>query len=84
MIFYRVKKDEFGLAVPVAFMGAPVVVIEKLCSGTESPLCLSAIQKILATGENSSLCNKLLIRCIKIYGCKLVMLYILTPALNHY
>ena len=49
---HRINKSTFGLAAGVAFMGAPVVVGEKLCSGNESKKCLNVIQNILATGNN--------------------------------
>ena len=38
------------MAVTVAFMGAPVIMTEKLVAGTETPLCLTTMQQILATG----------------------------------
>ncbi len=40
----------FGLAAPVALMGAPAVVGEKLVNGDESKMCLNVVQNILATG----------------------------------
>ena len=48
--FHRVDPSSFGVAVTVAFMGAPVILTEKLVAGTETPLCLTTMQQILATG----------------------------------
>ena len=48
--FRRVDSSSFGVAVTVAFMGAPVILSEKLVAGTETTLCLTTVQQILATG----------------------------------
>ena len=48
--FRRVDSSSFGVAVTVAFMGAPVILSEKLVAGTETTLCLTTMQQILATG----------------------------------
>ena len=48
---YRLNGDQFGLAVVVAFMGAPIVLNEKLINGQESTQCLHVMQNILASGK---------------------------------
>ena len=50
-LLYRLNGDQFGLAVAVAFMGAPIVLNEKLINGQESTQCLHVMQNILASGK---------------------------------
>ena len=50
-VLFSVPQESFGLAVAVCFMGAPVIINEKLASGTETELCLKTLQNILATGK---------------------------------
>ena len=50
-LLYRLNEDQFGLAAAVAFMGAPLVLNEKLINGQESTQCLHVMQNILASGK---------------------------------
>ena len=46
----RFNSPQNGLSVPVAFMGAPTVLIEKVTSGTEMFSALEGIKKLLISG----------------------------------
>ena len=50
-LLLRVDPKLFGRAVPVAFMGAPVILNEKLEGGRELEQCVRVIQQILSTGK---------------------------------
>ena len=60
----RVDPKLFGRAVPVAFMGAPVILSEKLEGGRELEQCVHVVQQILATGENDLCLAILLCACV--------------------
>ena len=49
-IISRFNSPQNSLCLPVAFMGAPTIVIEKLFSGTETTDALEGIKKLLASG----------------------------------
>ena len=49
----RVAPGTQGRVVPVAFMGAPIILVEKLVNGQEIPVALKAIQQVLASGMYS-------------------------------
>jgi len=46
----RLDPSQQGLCAPVAFMGAPNILIEKGVSGTETIIALEAMEKLLASG----------------------------------
>ena len=48
--FCRFNSPQNGLSLPVAFMGAPTIEIEKLISGTEMPSALEGMKKLLVSG----------------------------------
>lgn len=47
---YRVDPTKIGSVCGVAFMGAPVILIEKLCNGEESLLALQRLRQVVASG----------------------------------
>ena len=49
-LFHRLDPSQQGLCAPVAFMGAPNILIEKGVSGTETLMALEATKKLLASG----------------------------------
>jgi len=50
LLFHRLDPSRQGLCAPVAFMGAPNILIEKGVSGTETLKALEATKKLLASG----------------------------------
>jgi DUF917 family protein/N-methylhydantoinase A/oxoprolinase/acetone carboxylase beta subunit len=50
---FRVAPGSKGRAVPVAFMGAPVILVEKLVNGSETSTALKAAQQLLSSGMYS-------------------------------
>ena len=46
----RVRPSDVGLLTGVAFMGAPVIITEKLVAGFETLLALDALQRVLVSG----------------------------------
>ena len=46
----RVDPSSVGLLSCAAFMGAPVIISEKLVAGVETSLALEALQRVLASG----------------------------------
>lgn len=46
----RVNASKMGLVCGVAFMGAPVILIEKLVGGEETLLALRRLQQVLGSG----------------------------------
>lgn len=56
-LLLRVKNEECGLLVAVAFMGAPVIISEKLVNGNETTLCIETMQRILASGRCIDQCT---------------------------
>ena len=46
----RVDPAKMGSVCAVAFMGAPVILIEKLCNGEESLLALQRLRQVVASG----------------------------------
>ena len=48
--FCRFNSPQNGLSLPVAFMGAPTILIEKVISGTEMPSALEGMKKLLVSG----------------------------------
>lgn len=47
---YRVDPSSMGRICGVALMGAPVILIEKLCSGNETLLSLQRLRQVVASG----------------------------------
>ena len=47
---YRFDSSQNGLSLPVAFMGAPTIIVEKLISGTETFSALEGTKKLLVSG----------------------------------
>ena len=47
---YRLKASEVGLVTCGAFMGAPVIISEKMVAGKETRLAVQALQRLLASG----------------------------------
>ena len=47
---FRLDPASVGMLTCVAFMGAPLIVTEKLVSGTETQLALNAMQQVLVSG----------------------------------
>ena len=47
---FRFNSSHNGLSLPVAFMGAPTIIIEKVLSGTETSTALEGIKKLLVSG----------------------------------
>ena len=47
---YRLKASEVGLVTCGAFMGAPVIISEKMVAGSEALLAVQALQRLLASG----------------------------------
>ena len=54
IISFSVSTDAFGYAVPVAFMGAPTIITEKLVNGKETLSALTALRQLLASGMYES------------------------------
>ena len=46
----RVDPTSVGAVCCVAFMGAPVILIEKLCNGKETLLALQRLRQVVASG----------------------------------
>ena len=46
----RILPSEVGLITGAAFMGAPVIITEKLVSGNETQLAMEALQRVLVSG----------------------------------
>lgn len=46
----RVDASKMGLVCSVAFMGAPVIILEKLVGGEEAALAFTRLQQVIASG----------------------------------
>ena len=46
----RLKASDVGLVTCGAFMGAPMIIAEKMVAGNETQLALEALQRLLASG----------------------------------
>lgn len=50
MFFFRLDPSSVGRLTCAAFMGAPLIISEKLVSGYETSLAFDALQRVLASG----------------------------------
>ena len=49
-LVYRVDSSSMGMLCGIALMGAPIILIEKLCSGEETLLSLKRLRQVVASG----------------------------------